>query len=271
MTALQHEEAGRVDADVVDQVIQRRELALPLRHSRALAALHQAYELHDRRLVQIGVVTQRLDRCPHPRHVAVVIGSDRIDHPLRPPFQLVPVVGDVGGEVGRLAVGAHEHPILVVAKLSRPQPDRALALVDVTPPAQMLDRRLDLGALVQGALREPGVEAHPEALQGCLYPLAHRLGTASGEFLQVGRVGSGSGKVAGQLHDILASVSVLGRLAALHPRRDRLREAAHLTADVVEEVLPLDIVAGQLEQPRERIPVRRPPAGRHGQGPGGVS
>ena len=82
-------------------------------------------------------MAQRLDRGPHPRHVAVVIGAQRIDHPLGAPLELVAVVGDVGGEVGRLAVGADQHPILVVAELARPQPDRALAVVDVAAPAQL--------------------------------------------------------------------------------------------------------------------------------------
>ena len=63
--------------------------------------------------------------------VAVVVGAEHVDQALEAALELVPVVGDVGGEVGRLAVGADQDPVLVVAEVGRAQPERALALVGV--------------------------------------------------------------------------------------------------------------------------------------------
>ena len=84
MAALDHEEAGRVDADVVDQLVKRDELAPALGHPRALAALDDVHELHDRRLVGLGSVAERLKRRLHPRHVAVVVGAERRDQVVEP-------------------------------------------------------------------------------------------------------------------------------------------------------------------------------------------
>ena len=136
VAALDHEEAGRVDADVVDQLVERHELALALRHPRALAALD------DLTSCMIGASKRsRVGRAPRsPRasgHVAVVVGAEDVDQLLGAPLELVAVVGDVGGEVGRLAVRADQHPVLVVAELGRPQPDRALALVYVPALAEL--------------------------------------------------------------------------------------------------------------------------------------
>ena len=53
--ALKHEEARRVHADVVDQLVERHELAAALRHLGALAALHDMHELHDHDLELVRV------------------------------------------------------------------------------------------------------------------------------------------------------------------------------------------------------------------------
>ena len=140
MAALDHEVAGRVDADVVDQRVEGDELALALRHPRPLAALDDVDELHDRRLVGLGPVAERLERRLHPRDVAVVIAAERRDQVVEAARELVAVVGDVGREVGRLAVAADQHPVLVVAERRRPEPGRALALVDVPALAELVDR-----------------------------------------------------------------------------------------------------------------------------------
>ena len=153
------------------------------------------------------------------------------------------MVGDVGGEVGRLAVGADQDPVLVVAELGRPQPHRALALVDVPAAAQLVERVLDPARLAQRALRRPGVEADAEALQGRLDPGPHRLGPEALEPLEVVGAGAVGGELGGELGDVLALVAVLRRLGAPHPGGDRLGEQPHLAAGVVEVVLALDLVA----------------------------
>ena len=66
-----------------------------------------------------------------PRRVAVVVRAEHVDQPVRAPLELVAVVGDVGEEVGRVAVGADQDAVLVVAELRGAQPGGALVLVTV--------------------------------------------------------------------------------------------------------------------------------------------
>ena len=133
--------------------------------------------LHDRRLEAVRVDAERRERRPHPRHVAVVVGAEDVDQPLDAALELVEVVGDVGGEVGRLAVGADQDPVLVVAEVGRPQPDRALALVDVAGVAQLARARARPPPTRAGARSEDQVsKLDAEALQRRLDPRPHRLG-----------------------------------------------------------------------------------------------
>ena len=52
----------------------------------------------------------------HPLDVPVVVGAPDVDHAVVSALALVLVVGDVGGEVGRLAGGPDQHAVLVVAE-----------------------------------------------------------------------------------------------------------------------------------------------------------
>ena len=121
------------------------------------------------------------------------------------------------------------------------------------------------------ALRRPGVEVDAEALQRRLDPGAHRLGREHLERVErrPGRRPRSASSVA-ELADVLARVAVLGRLVALHPRRDRLGEQPHLGAGVVDVVLALDLVAASLEQPRQRVAVGRAAGARRGHRAGRV-
>ena len=67
------EVAGGVHAEVVDQVVERDELAPSLRHLRPLPALEQVHELHDLDLQPVGVAAERLPRRSQATHVAVVV------------------------------------------------------------------------------------------------------------------------------------------------------------------------------------------------------
>ena len=270
VAALQHEEAGRVGADVVDQLVEAHELALALRHPCPLAPLHHVHQLHDRRLEAIGVAAERGDRRLHPRHVAVVVGAQRVDQALGAALELVAVVRDVAGEVGGGAVGAHQHAVLVVSKLGGPQPDRSLAVVYVAVLAQLGDRRLDQAGLVQRPLGEPAVESHPEAVERGRDPHPHRLGAAAGKVVEVVRVGARGGELGGELGHVLAGVAVLGWVAPAHAGGDRLGEAPHLASGVVDVVLALDRVAGQVQGPGQRVAERGAPATRRGERAGRV-
>ena len=203
----------------------------------------------------LGVGAQRGDRRPHPRHVAVVIGAEHVDQAAVAALELVPVVGDVGGQVGRFAVGADQDPVLVVAELGSAQPERVLAAVAVAALLELGERLLDLALAVEVALGEPGVEADPEALEGGAHALEDELDGAHADRLGVGGVDPLGGDLLGQVGDVLAAVAVLGRLPAGHPGRDREREALDLAAGVVDVVLAPDLVADRLEQPHQGVAV----------------
>ncbi len=65
-------------------------------------------------------------------------------------------------------------------------------------------------------------------------------------------------------------IAVLRRLLAAAHRLDRRAEAVHLPAGVVVVVLARDVVAGELEQPRDRVAVRAVTGVRDGDRPGRV-
>src|SRR5579885_59482 len=146
---------------------------------------------------------------------------------------------DAGGVVAEHP-GDHLVPaadaVVVVAELGRADPQRALGLVRRQPGEQLRQ------PLLEHALARPRVEVDAEALERVLDPLPHVRDGIAGQL--------------GQLADVLAAVAVLGRLAALAHRLDRRAEAVHLRAGVVVVVLALDVVAGELEQPRDRVAVR---------------
>ena len=72
------------------------------------------------------------------------------------------------------------------------------------------------------------------------------------------------------LREVLARVAVLGRLLAPPPGLDGLAEELDLATDVVEVVLALDLVARELEQPRDGVAVRAVPRRADGQRAGRV-
>ena len=60
----------------------------------------------------------------------------------------------------------------------------------------------------------------------------------------------------------VAVIAVLRRLLPAPHRLDRRAESLHLRAGVVVVVLALDLVAGELEQPRDGVAVRPVPGAR---------
>ena len=173
--------------------------------------------------------------------VVVVVGAEHVEEPVVAALELVPVVGDVGGEVGRLAVGAHQRAVLLVAgERRRAQPQRAVAGVGVPVGDEPLAGAVPGArlALVERRLREPAVERDAVALERRADRRHHQLDAGGGEL--VGRLGGGVRDLCGQLGHVLALVAVLGRLLAARAGEDRSAEALHLPAAVVEVVLALD-------------------------------
>ena len=84
----------------------------------------------------------------------------------QPAVELVAVVGEVVAEVGGVAVGLHQHAVALVAEVGGAQPGRAVVLVrDAASRRGRSSTVGDLAALVQRALREPGVEVHADAAE----------------------------------------------------------------------------------------------------------
>jgi hypothetical protein len=119
------EEARGVAADLLAQLAQGHEVAGAGGHLHLLAAAVEHRELHQQHVEPLGVVAERGQRGLHARHVAVVVGAPDVDDALEAALELVHVIGDVGGEVGGLAVLAHHDAVLLVAEGGRAEPERA--------------------------------------------------------------------------------------------------------------------------------------------------
>ena len=116
----------------------------------------------------------------------MVVGAEHIDGHVGRVFgavALVPVVGDVGGEVGELAVGLDDHAVLVVTMLGGFEPSGAVLVVDIAVRFELFDGGFDLLVGVEAVLVEPDVEVHAEVLHGLLNLVEHHRHCALAEFL----------------------------------------------------------------------------------------
>ena len=227
--------ARRVDADLVDELVERHDVAGALGHLGQLARPDQVDDLVQEHLDSLGVVAEHSGDSPVPVPRAVVVGAEHVDRPLEAAPQLVVEVGDVGGAIGRQAVRADHDLVLVVAVGRGTGPDRAVLLVRVNLGQQLGH------ALLQLALERPGAEVDPEALERCLV-LRQDGGYRIALDLR-------------QLLDVRAAVAVLRSLPAFAHRLDGGPEELHLPARVVVVVLALDVVPGELEQPGDGVAV----------------
>ena len=93
----------------------------------------------------------------------MVVGAPNVDHAIKAALKLVQVVGDVGGEVGGLAVVAFYHAVFVVTKAGGQKPQCAVALFNVAVVLQAGDGAADLvGVGSQAALGKPLLIVHAE-------------------------------------------------------------------------------------------------------------
>ena len=109
-----------------------------------------------------------------------------------------------------------------------------------------------------------------EALQGRRDRLEHQLDAGRSSASRSAGPSALGGELARELVDVVALVAVLGRLRRRASAPRSTRRSADLAAGVVDVVLALDLVAGELEQPRERVAVGGVAAARRGQRPGRV-
>ena len=165
VAAQQIEETAGIVAHFVAQIAQRDEVAFALAHRQLLAAAEQAHELHETDLEAVARRAERHQRAAHARDVAVMVRAPDVDQQIVAALPLVEVVGDVGGEIGLLAVGAHHHAVFVVAELRRLEPLGAILRVHAAALAQLVQRLVDGAAAVELALGIPAVEAHAELFE----------------------------------------------------------------------------------------------------------
>ena len=151
--------AGRVDADLVDEVVQEHDVAAALGHLRRLASLRQVDELVDQHLERLTRVAEHLGQRLQAADVAVVIGPEDVHEVVEALGVLPAHVGGIGREVRRRPVGAPEDAVLLVAVGRRPGPQGPVVLVGVEQRDRLRDLRLD------DALALERVEADPEPLQ----------------------------------------------------------------------------------------------------------
>ena len=237
--------ARRVDADLVQQLVEEDDVAASLRHLPRLAVLGQVDELIDEYLDPCGVVPDHRRERLEPRDVSVVIRTEHVDRALEP-SELVADVRRVAGEVRRLAARPDEDAILVVPVRARPRPHRPVGLVGI----ELGDRR---GNLVHDlALPLPTVDADTEANEDVLDPANHR--------------GDGIAVDQGKLIHVRTVVAVGGRVLPTPASLDRRSEPIDLGTRVVEVVLLLDGVAGEgrADAPRRRRRHRSAPSPRSG-------
>ena len=112
--------AGGVRADLVDELLQGHHGALALGHTDGLAVAQQVDELAQQNLKLAGV-TESVADAADALDVAVVVGTPDVDDVVNA-LEFIPVIGDVGGEVGVLAVGLDQDAVLVVAQIGGAEP-----------------------------------------------------------------------------------------------------------------------------------------------------
>ena len=163
------------------------------------------------------------------------------------------MVGDVGGEVGRLAVGALEHAVLVVAERRRAQPQRALGAVGVPCSSQARERaaRSALGRPRAASARGTSCRTRRGSAASVARMRSIISSTPSAAERRRRRSSAAPGICSRELGHVVALVAVLGRRLAAGAGADRLAERGDLRARVVEVVLaPRPRGRAKLEQPR---------------------
>ena len=143
------EPARSIDPDLGQDLVERHELAGALGHRHLDAIAHEAHPRVQVHLHSGWVVAHRPRRVAYSGDRPVVVGAPDVDQMIEPAAELLGHVADVRSEVGRLAVGPIDHPILVVAEVGRAEPHSAVLLVDVASLPESLDGALDPATLVQ--------------------------------------------------------------------------------------------------------------------------
>ena len=102
-----------------------------------------------------------------------MIRTQHIDDPLVSPLQLVPVVRQIGREVGIFSVRPHENAVFFVPMGTGTEPECPFGPIRFPAPLEAGHRLFDPARIIEGLLRKPAIMAHPEVIEVFLDPLAH--------------------------------------------------------------------------------------------------
>src|SRR6201999_2192142 len=268
--------ACRVDAQRVHQVVEGDHGAGTLAHPHRLAVANQVDHLPDQHLDGRGVVAEGGRRGLEPRDVPVVVGTEHVDAQVETALPLVQVVGEVAGDVGRLAVALDHDAVLIVTKSTGAQPACAVFLVDVAAFAQLGDGTVDPTVAVHRVFVGVDVEVGSEIVQRLSDVGEHQIDADLAEglvhlgFGQAQRVRCLLQHLGRDVGDVGARVTVFRGGLALGRGDQGAGEPVDLGAVVVEVVLASDRGALGAQQPAQRVTDRGPAGAADVDGPGRV-
>src|SRR5207245_5819647 len=141
---LQEEVPRRVLTDRLDDLLEQQELSSPPSHPLEHALVQEAHVLVEDHL-ELLEQAERLHRRAHLDQVVVRVRPPDVDLLVEAPFpQRLDVVRDVLAEIAWLAVRTNEDPaFLVIDRLARLEPDRAVLVVDLPERAPLPERPPD--------------------------------------------------------------------------------------------------------------------------------
>ena len=211
--------ARRVGTHLLEQLREGDHGSLALGHANGNAVAQEVDELSEKHLELTGVA-ERVTRGFYALDVAMVVGTPDVDHVVDT-LELVPVVGDVGGEVGVLPVRLDEDAVLVVTEVGGTEPQCALNVtIEVAELVEPLKGTVDGGGPVlalgvERALGEPHVKVAASRVAGVADALEHHLiallaeGRAAVVLGVVGtRVAHEAIEAQGEVDDVVATIGV---------------------------------------------------------------
>ena len=217
--------ASGIGADLVDELLQSHHGALALGHTDGLAVAQQVDELAQQNLKLAGIAKSIADAADA-LDVAVVVGTPDVDDVVNA-LELIPVIGNVGGEVGVLAVGLDQDAVLVIAQVGGAEPQGAVLGVEVTHLVELLKGAVNgggagglaLGVLhVQRTLGVPTIEVAIDGVAEVAHVVDHlhiaALAEALHALLRIGvdpLIAVGAPELGGLVDNVVAAIGVLAK------------------------------------------------------------
>ena len=295
--------AAGVHGDLVQQVGQGDGLAGTLAHPYHLTVPQQLHQLHQHDVQPVlAVQAQGVHGTLQPGHMAVVIRAPDVDDLVEAPDgKLVPVIGDVGGEIGIEPVGPAQYVVLQAQLFdvrvglaglfqilrqdaAGVQPQGPVLFIGIAQVRQGLDGVGHIAAFVEAGLEEPLVIGDAVAGQVPLHLGNVVVQAEAGQGVVAGLLVAVQILLAlpvieglGQLPDVVAVIAVLGELHGVLalddlqiPGLQALGKLLDLVAGVVDIELPPHVGAGLLQHRGQGVAQDAAPGVAHVHGAGGV-